>query len=76
MLVLSRKINEAVVFPELGIRIVIVEVRGGNSVKIGIEADKRHTILREELTSKNTAPPAQGSTVNVDTVDVSTRGVG
>ena len=68
MLVLSRKANEAFVFPELGIRVVVVEIRG-NSVKLGIEADKRHTILREELRPLVDAPPDQGSTVHVDTTE-------
>ena len=76
MLVLSRKVNQAIVLPELGIRILIVEIRGGSSVKIGIEADKRHTVLRDELLpDKKTTPPEQGSSVHVDTADVSTSSV-
>jgi len=75
MLVLSRKVNEAFVFTELGIRVVVVEVRG-NSVKLGIEADKRHTVLRAELLPvEEPTPPEQGSTVHVETVDASASGV-
>lgn len=75
MLVLSRKANEAIVFPELGIRVVVVAI-SRNSVKLGIEADKQHTILRAELLpDKKTTPPEQGSTVHVETVDASASGV-
>lgn len=74
MLVLSRKASEAIVFPELGIRILVVDIRGGNSVKIGIEADRRHTILREELApDKGTTPPEQGSEAHVE-IDVASAG--
>lgn len=66
MLVLSRKPGEGIVLPELGIRIVVVEVRPG-SVKIGIEADRRHTILREELIPMDKAATTESDdTVHVD----------
>lgn len=65
MLVLSRKANEAIVLPELGIRILVVEIRAG-SVKIGIEADRRHTILREELSTKPAAAPEDAAVAHVD----------
>jgi len=58
MLVLSRKANEAIVLPELGIRILVVEIRAG-SVKIGIEAERRHTIIREELLKKPATTPEE-----------------
>lgn len=72
MLVLSRKDSQAIVFPELGIRVVVVEVRGG-SVKLGIEADRRHTIIREELIPQQgeSAQQSPGSTAHVDITDVS-----
>ncbi len=63
MLVLSRKANEAIVLPELGIRILVVEIRAG-SVKIGIEADRRHTILREELSTQPAATPEDADGVS------------
>lgn len=67
MLVLSRKANEAIVLPELGIRILVVEIRAG-SVKIGIEAERRHTILREELVPvASDVPITPGDTVHVET---------
>lgn len=75
MLVLSRKAGQAIVLPELGIRIVVVEIRGGNAVKIGIDADRRHTILREELSDQKTTPPEQGSVVHVGPEDTSASSV-
>jgi carbon storage regulator len=47
MLVLSRKLNEAIVI-DGSIRIVVVGVRG-NHVRLGIEAPDRVGIYREEL---------------------------
>ncbi len=47
MLVLSRKIGEAIVIGD-GIRIVVVSFAQGR-VKIGIEAPESTLILREEL---------------------------
>ena len=77
MLVLSRKPNQVIVFPELGIRVMVVEIKGG-SVKIGIEADRRHTVLREELIPQQsqTAQSALGSTAHVDLTDASASSVG
>ncbi len=48
MLVLSRRLHEAIVFPGLNITIQVVEVKGGG-VRIGIEAPKDIQVLREEL---------------------------
>ena len=47
MLVLSRKINEAIVI-DSNIRITLLSIRG-NHVRIGIEAPDSVSILREEL---------------------------
>ena len=48
MLVLSRKTNEKIVFPNLGVSLKLLSVRG-NLAKIGIEAPKDLAILREAL---------------------------
>jgi carbon storage regulator len=47
MLVLSRKLNEAIVI-DGGIRITVVAFRG-NQVRLGIEAPDSVRVLREEL---------------------------
>lgn len=48
MLVLSRKQNQEIVFPHLGVRIEVARIRG-NTVCLGIEAPKEIAILRGEL---------------------------
>ena len=48
MLVLSRRTNETISFPELGITVKIVKVKG-KTVSVGIEAPDEIKILRGEL---------------------------
>lgn len=48
MLVLTRKINEALLIEEGTIRVVVLSVQG-DQVKIGIDAPKDITIMREEI---------------------------
>lgn len=50
MLILSRKKNQQVLFPHLGIKVEILRV-AGNTVSLGIEAPKSVQILRGELCS-------------------------
>ena len=48
MLVLSRKINEEICIPGLGIKFKVLR-RKGNTLRIGIEAPKEIEVLRGEL---------------------------
>ena len=48
MLVLSRKENQKVLFPNLGITVEVLGVKGSN-VRLGIDAPPRIRILRAEL---------------------------
>ena len=48
MLVLSRRLNEKVLFPTLNTAVQVVSIKGG-SVRLGIEAPPEVTILRAEL---------------------------
>jgi carbon storage regulator CsrA len=48
MLVLSRRLNEKIVFPHLGVTVEIVSI-AGNSVRIGVEAPPDIKILRQEI---------------------------
>ncbi len=48
MLVLSRKLNEEIVFPGLDIRVTIVGV-GTGRVQVGIEAPREIQITRPEI---------------------------
>lgn len=52
MLVLSRKKNQQVLFPHLGIKVEILRV-AGNTVSLGVEAPKSVQILRGELSSND-----------------------
>jgi len=48
MLVLSRRPDEKIVFPELGISIKVIRTKG-NQVRLGIQAPETIRILRGEL---------------------------
>ena len=48
MLVLSRQRDESIVLPNLGIKIVIVDIRG-DKVRVGIEAPKEQPVHRSEV---------------------------
>lgn len=56
MLVLSRKKDETIILkgPNMDdIRITVVRIDNRNKVRIGIEADKKITVLRSELAEAN-----------------------
>lgn len=48
MLVLSRRANEEVTFPELGISLKVIQVKG-STVRLGIKAPREIRVLRGEL---------------------------
>jgi carbon storage regulator CsrA len=55
MLVLSRKKDETIILkgPNMeDIKITVVRIDNRNKVRIGIEADKEITVLRQELTTE------------------------
>lgn len=52
MLVLSRKEDESIVFPKLGIRVQVTQI-SGRVVRLGVEAPKEVRVLREELVEPN-----------------------
>ena len=58
MLVLSRKEDQSIVFPNLGISIEIVRVQG-NKVSVGVEAPKAIRIVRGELQAATLAPKSK-----------------
>lgn len=51
MLVLSRKVDQQIVIPELNISILVVEVRG-DKVRLGISAPRNVTVHRGEIQTK------------------------
>jgi carbon storage regulator len=54
MLVLSRRVNDRIVLPDLGITVVVLDVKGGRA-RLGIEAPPEVAVVREELLRE---PPA------------------
>jgi carbon storage regulator len=50
MLVLSRRKDESIVLPDLGITIEVIRIKG-NKVRLGIKAPDSVRILRSELES-------------------------
>jgi len=56
MLVLSRKKDEVIILKQPGqedIRITVVRIDNRNKVRLGIEADKKVTVIRSELETTN-----------------------
>ncbi len=48
MLVLTRKSGETIVIPDLGVTVKILRVQG-ERVSVGIHAERKHTVLRGEI---------------------------
>lgn len=65
MLVLSRKQNQSVLFPTLGIRVDILRV-AGKTVSVGIDAPREIQILRNELPTEAKATANASSTMATD----------
>lgn len=63
MLVLSRKPNQKVVFPNLGVTVAVVSIQG-NRVKLGIDAPTDVPILREELAEESSSKRSRRSTID------------
>jgi len=59
MLVLSRRTNETIVFPNIGVRIRILRMHG-NAVRVGIEAPADIEILRQEIVNGSDRPSEPG----------------
>lgn len=51
MLVLSRRLNEKIVFPSINVAVQVVSVKPG-LIRLGIEAPPEITILREEVATR------------------------
>jgi carbon storage regulator len=54
MLVLSRRLNELIVFPGLDITVRVLAVRG-NAIRLGIEAPRGVAVFREEILRRKQA---------------------
>jgi carbon storage regulator CsrA len=60
MLVLSRREQESIVFPKLGIRVQVTRVKG-KAVSIGIDAPGEVRVLRGELFDQDSTGPLEAS---------------
>jgi|GraSoiStandDraft_29_1057270.scaffolds.fasta_scaffold1826043_2 carbon storage regulator len=58
MLVLSRRLNEKIVLPDLNVVIEIVAIERGR-VRIGIEAPADVAVMRKELLDESQAMPSR-----------------
>lgn len=59
MLVLSRREDDKILFPNLGVTVQILKV-AGNKVRVGVQAPDDVKVLRHELTTLTQAPQATG----------------
>ena len=57
MLVLTRRAGEAIVLPELGITIRVLEFGRTRSVRLGVEAPRSVVVMREELLDRPVPEP-------------------
>ena len=60
MLVLSRRLDEKIVFPGLGVTVQVLSIKG-NVVRLGIDASPDVIILREELLGLSQAQTSQAT---------------
>lgn len=60
MLVLSRRLNEKIILPDLDITVQVLSVKGG-IVRIGIDAPLHVGIFREEVPLKSVTPAKCGA---------------
>lgn len=59
MLVLSRRLNEKIVFPGISTTVQVLSVKPG-IIRLGIEAPPEITVLREELAGRALPSPKEG----------------
>ena len=71
MLVLSRKQDQSVHFPNLGIKVEILSVNG-KTVKVGVDAPREIAVLRGEIAKAQEQQSSQGPVANESTSNEST----
>ena len=75
MLVLSRRLQEKLYFPSIGLILHVLSVRRG-AVRLGIEAPPEVTVLREEVQDPSLAEQLPGEETGGCCRDVMVRGIG
>ena len=68
MLVLTRKISESFVVGD-DIKVTIIDIIGGNKVRVGIEAPHEIPVYREEIYELIKAENASAAQTDPDTLD-------
>ena len=66
MLVLSRRANEQIVLPDLGVTIEVISI-SGNRVKLGVTADQSIRVLRGEIAFEQNATEDRESVIPINT---------
>lgn len=69
MLVLSRRVNERIVVPSLGVTLVVLEVKG-KKVRLGISAPANVRIARQELLLDHTAATDRHTDLSDSSLDL------
>lgn len=72
MLILSRRPNETIRFPQLGIAVSIVSVRGSR-VQVGIDAPPEIQVIRRELENDSVSSNARGAAPSADSAKVANK---
>ncbi len=68
MLVLSRRCEESILFPELGIRIQVLQC-SKSKVRLGVQAPRNVTVLRSELVADVETVANEQPTTNSDSAN-------
>lgn len=58
MLVLSRKVGEQILLPELGIVVTVVAIHG-RRVRLGITAPAKCSVVRQEVGGRDSKPSTE-----------------
>ena len=69
MLVLSRRVSEKVLFPNLGITVEVTRIKG-NTVRLGVDAPREVRVIRAELDEGPEHPPVDPSCPSSDSYDI------
>lgn len=72
MLVLTRKVNEALLIEDGTIRVVVLSVQG-DQVKLGIEAPRDVSIMREEVVQARTQNQEAAQSISPDQLTLFTQ---
>ena len=73
MLVLSRKLGEEILLPDLGVSIKLVDVRG-QRIRLGISAPPSVVVLRSEIADSASPPHDDRQVLKQESLHVASKG--